>query len=187
MSDIRDKKKDDFKKDYFVPNFGADPDIADTASNLAQAEKTSKHDFNVGTHWKDDRGNYAMVQTDSDMNLKSDPICSSAGCTQYKHKTKDRGYKIDYFVPHFGEDGDIMATKNSAGIAEKQFNHYNWPAEPADPPKRNYFVPNFGEDPEITATKKNIAAAEKDQGHTFGAGIDGAGSFSFVQTDADLK
>jgi hypothetical protein len=81
MSDIRDKKKDDFKMDYFVPSFGADPDIANTAGNLAQAEKSAKHDFNVGVNWKDDKGNYAMVQTDADMNLKSDPICSSAGCT----------------------------------------------------------------------------------------------------------
>jgi hypothetical protein len=81
----------------------------------------------------------------------------------------------------------MLATRNSAGIAEKAYNHYVWPADPVDPPKRNYFVPNFGEDPDITATKSNIAAAETAQSHTFGAGIDGKGSFDFVQTDSDLK
>ena len=90
-------------------------------------------------------------------------------------------------MPNFGEDGDIMATKNSAGIAEKQYNHYNWPSDDPDPPKRNYFVPHFGEDPDITATKNNIASSEKAQGHVIGASGDGKGRFELVQTDADIK
>ena len=81
----------------------------------------------------------------------------------------------------------MLASRNSAGIAEKQYNHFNWPADAADPPKRNYFVPHFGEDPEITATKANLAASEKSQGHVFSAGIDGAGSFSFVQTESNMN
>ena len=53
-----------------------------------------------------------------------------------------------------------MASKNSAGIAEKQYNHYKWPAEPADPPKRDYFVPNWGIDSDINDSVKNLKDAE---------------------------
>jgi hypothetical protein len=53
----------------------------------------------------------SLVQTDADIEsagmTSSDPICSSAGCTQYKHKKKERGYKINYPVPNFGADKDI--------------------------------------------------------------------------------
>jgi len=54
----------------------------------------------------------------------------------------------------------------SAGIAEKQYNHYNWPADEPDPPKRDYFVPNWGIDTDINDSVKNLADAEKSQGHS---------------------
>ena len=43
----------------------------------------------------------AFVSTETNaikLSEKSDPICSSAGCGQYKHPKKDRGYDIDYAV-----------------------------------------------------------------------------------------
>ena len=45
--------------------------------------------------------------------LGSDPICSSAGCTQYNHPNLDGKSKIprDYFVPNFGTDYDISASQ----------------------------------------------------------------------------
>jgi hypothetical protein len=49
---------------------------------------------------------------------KSDPICSSAGCTQYRHKKKGLGYKINYPVPNFGADKDIIDSKASLDLAE---------------------------------------------------------------------
>jgi hypothetical protein len=60
----------------------------------------------------------------------------------------------------------MINTKVSAGIAEKQYNHYNWPADDPDPPKRNYFVPNWGIDTDINDSVKNLADAEKSQGHS---------------------
>ena len=53
--------------------------------------------------------------------IQSDPICSSAGCTQYNHPKMDPSKKIkrDYFVPNFGRDSDILGTINSAEVAEK--------------------------------------------------------------------
>ena len=40
----------------------------------------------------------------------SDPICSSAGCTQYKFPKKKEDYPKDYPVPNFGVDEDVITT-----------------------------------------------------------------------------
>jgi len=37
----------------------------------------------------------------SNLQLDSDPICSSAGCTQYK-APEFKTHPMDYFVPNFG-------------------------------------------------------------------------------------
>lgn len=70
----------------------------------------------MGHHWA------LAVQLDSemgsDLQLESDPICSSAGCTQYKHKKKELGYKINYPVPNFGRDNDIVDNFDSIKLAE---------------------------------------------------------------------
>jgi len=79
-----------------------DEDILTSHKNVADAEKNLDHVWNI-----------EAVQ------LGSDPICSSAGCTQYKHKAKPLGYPIDYFVPNFGQDHDIQHNFNSLDIAEK--------------------------------------------------------------------
>ena len=63
------------------------------------------------------------VQNQVDLHTESDPICSSAGCTQYKHKKKDRGYDINYFVPNFGRDTDMINTDHSLAISEDALSH----------------------------------------------------------------
>merc|ERR1719230_278963 len=100
--------------DYnFAPKL--DGDIITTNKNLADTEKNLNH------HWA------LAVQLDSDMKvdseLESDPICSSAGCTQYKHKKKGLGYKIDYPVPNFGRDHLINQNHDSLDWAEKHLGH----------------------------------------------------------------
>jgi len=52
------------------------------------------------------------------MNTASDPICSSAGCGQYKHKTPPLGYDINYPVANFGADTDMTDSKASLALAE---------------------------------------------------------------------
>ena len=84
----------------------------------------------------------------------------------------------------------MINSRNSASIAEKQYNHYNWPADDPSPPKRNYFVPHFGEDPDISSTKANLASTEKAMGHTFALDqgyVDGQGSYGLTQIDSDIK
>jgi len=41
--------KDDWKKDYYVPNFGADPEVAGVMDSIATAEKQEKHHLVMGT------------------------------------------------------------------------------------------------------------------------------------------
>lgn len=71
---------------------------------MAAAEKITGHEWN-------------LVQ------LESDPICSSAGCTQYKHKSTPLGYDLDYFVPNFGLDKDMIDTSRSIVNAELTHQH----------------------------------------------------------------
>jgi len=69
-----------------------DKDVISTNKHISEAE---------------DRLGMTMVQ------LRDDPICSSAGCTQYDHPKKKEAYKMNYFVPNFGVDQDIIdATEN---------------------------------------------------------------------------
>jgi len=91
-----DKKHHNVAKDTLY-NFDPiiDADIRTTQKNLKDAESTLNH------HWV-----IEDLQTTADINAdaSSDPICSSAGCTQYQFgkKTRGLGYDIDYGVPHFG-------------------------------------------------------------------------------------
>lgn len=126
---------DPWPKDYPVANWGADHDIDATAKHTASAEAklgawNPKQDEDgnwvvpkVDAEFKlnakghkfipninDEKEELAGVKSDVRLGSKSDPICSSAGCTQYEHPKKDRGYKVDYFVPQFGADHDIVTT-----------------------------------------------------------------------------
>merc|ERR1712046_185221 len=56
--------------------------------------------------------------------VESDPICSSAGCSQYKQKKTPLGYDLDYFVPNFGPDPDMVGTMNSIKIGETMHNKH---------------------------------------------------------------
>ena len=59
----------------------------------------------------------------SRLRLRSDPICSSAGCTQYEHPAPPKGHPMDYFVPNFGRDPDMEGTEDSIDIAQKMIGH----------------------------------------------------------------
>ena len=56
--------------------------------------------------------------------MKSDPICSSAGCDQYLHP-EDSSYKWpkNYHVPDFGMDRDIYDTLSTVPVAEGLVRH----------------------------------------------------------------
>jgi len=56
--------------------------------------------------WKTD------VELEDDIALiQSDPICNSSGCSQYLHPAKKDAHPINYGVPDFGVDRDMMNTR----------------------------------------------------------------------------
>ena len=57
--------------------------------------------------------------------MNSDPITSSLGkITQYTHpEGKDKKFKMNYAVPNFGVDHEIVENANSLAISEKALNH----------------------------------------------------------------
>ena len=61
---------------------------------------------------------------DSLVQLQSDPICSSAGCTQYKQPEGPKLHPMDYFVPNFGMDKhDVVWTAENEKIASALVGH----------------------------------------------------------------
>ena len=54
---------------------------------------------------------------------KSDPICSSAGCTQYLHPEGAAGHPMDYPVADFGVDHHIKESQASEKAAESTLDH----------------------------------------------------------------
>ena len=57
------------------------------------------------------------------MQVQSDPICSSAGCDQYKHPAPAAEPPRDYPVPDFGADPDIAGTIENERVSSKIVGH----------------------------------------------------------------
>jgi len=110
------------KTDYdYSPKL--DRDMHDAATNLDLVEGKLGHKYEPWT----------FVQTQTD--IESDPICSSAGCNQYKHPKKDPGYDKDYPVVNLGVDRDIIDDHENLPIAEKIVGHH-WVWDDSDRPKK---------------------------------------------------
>ena len=155
---------DDPPRNYFVPHFGTDEDIKSSLKNLNDQEAKHRKWNLPPDEW------FAQIdnrpEEHEQLQLESDPICSSAGCVQYLHKVKGLGYKINYPVPNFGADTDIIDSKASLDLAEKMQQHQ------LDLPNKKWRKPKFVkypyEDPldeDAIDTMKNLADAEKELGH----------------------
>merc|ERR1711934_551794 len=112
-----------------------------------------------------------LVAVASGIKIRSDPICNSAGCTQYKHPdSKEAKYDMNYFVPHFGMDRDIQGSLENLHVAEGIVKHH-WVgidkkkyANPARKVDYN-FDPKL--DGDIVDSQKNLADTEKRLEHTY--------------------
>jgi len=144
-------------------------------ANIAETEKmygkfVPVKDFNglwrVG---KEDQ--QIALQLDSNIKLDSDPICSSAGCGQYKHPdSKTATWPMDYGVPNFGMDRDIMGSLDNLGVAEgivkhkwKGIDKEKW-SNPAKKVMYN-FAPKL--DGDIIDAHKHLADTEATLKHTY--------------------
>ena len=55
--------------------------------------------------------------------MESDPICASSGCDQYKQPEGPPQHPMDYFVPNFGMDKDVLATQADEKVASALVGH----------------------------------------------------------------
>jgi len=152
-----------------------DGDIVDSRQNLKDTEVKLSHKFVLDS---DD------VQLDAKLNTESDPICNSAGCTQYLHKHKKLPYPIDYPVPNFGVDRDIVDNHDDLKVAEGIVGHH-WNFEfikpPVNPAKKTVYdgAPPLDED--IIDSRKNLKDTEVKLSHKFTLDTDD------VQLASDIK
>ena len=91
-----------------------DSNIVDSLSNLNKTETVKSHKLNLDVA--------ADVQLEEQS--LSDPICSSAGCVQFKHPKKKDPYPINYPVPNFGVDRDIIDNQDDLKVAEGIVGHH---------------------------------------------------------------
>lgn len=97
-----------------------DEDVVSTADHLTKAQDKIGHNWVIEDVQLPDEDPVSLfVQTA----VESDPICSSAGCNQYMHKKAPLGYPINYPVPNFGVDADVVATARSIEIGEEAHAH----------------------------------------------------------------
>ena len=107
---------------------------------------------------------HANVQTkpQSIVQVRSDPICDSSGCNQYKHPENKEPDPVLYdFDPRY--EGEILHNQQSLDAAEKIQNH-EWvykKAAPGDPPTTYDFDPDLDED--IKDVQEFTAKAEAEQ------------------------
>ena len=138
-----------------------DADIADSLKNMKSA---------VDTHgtWDLPKDDW-FVQTEE----KSDPICSSAGCGQYKHPKKDRGYDIEYPVANWGDyDQDIVAYNENLPIAEKIVgHHWNFILEkpPLNPAKKTLYDYSPKLEGDMIDSKASLSLSEDMLSHPYAA------------------
>jgi len=103
-------------KNYGVPNFGIDADIVDSLKNLKDEEK-------LHGKWNLAADDYFQVQLGAEINRE--PLLTWA-------PTAPKSHPMNYFVPHFGEDGDITSSKADEALAAATLGHTWTPTKDKD-------------------------------------------------------
>ena len=96
----------------------------------------------------------------------------------------DHAASVNYFVPNFGEDRDMLATKKHIQDSEKKLKHKWNPKKNAKSPPTDYFVPNFGLDRDILAADASINSTEKKLKHKWTPKQDADGQYVVPQAYA---
>lgn len=149
-----------------VHDWGMDHEIKTSLKNLADTEKR------LGVRFTPE-----FVQTfvdlsiedaeridDSLVQLQSDPICHSAGCTQYKAPGKN-SHPMDYFVPNFGMDSDIIDSMGNMDKAESALGR-EIPV-PKKEAKKALAQVDLGVDADIQRVQRSLKEAEQETGLTW--------------------
>jgi len=151
--------------DDVVAKFGYDEDIIDSVGNEMIVSKAMGVPFNVPKYSKPD---YAQLESETG----SDPVCHSAGCTQYTWMDslrKKAGPPPVIYKTGQALEGDIISTWDNLDVAEKLKNH-EWKfnqeiydlKDKADAPVKYDDAPL---DDDIINTQGHLSAAEKKLGN----------------------
>ena len=114
-----------------------------------------------------DNRSYSYESDSANVQLESDPICSSAGCTQYEFPAPPKGHPVDYPVVNLGRDTDMLTTENSLAQAEKirkhhwDFHFYDTPINPA---KKTLYDFNTPLADDIVHSQNSLSQAEEQLG-----------------------
>ena len=159
-------------------DYGVDQDILDAQKSIASIEKihgawNPVQDENgywiVPEAFNNKSYNYKAVQlesseeseSDEDVQLDREPLLT------WKPKARKNAYPMDYKVPNFGQDPDIIATQKSLATAEKRLKR-KWKVDPnfkkAKGHPVDYKVPNFGQDQDIKDTLSIVKKMEQKYG-----------------------
>merc|ERR1712166_1162160 len=122
--------------------------------------------------------------------LQSDPICSSAGCTQYKQPEGPEPHPMDYFVPNFGMDRDIKWSEEDEKVASALVGHAwafktpeSWEKWRNRAKDTDYnFAPALSDDMVISANSQKIAEDQKSPAYKWDLAED---EKALVQTQDD--
>ena len=109
--------------DYFVPNFGVDHEIIATQRHEKSASKTlgawnPKQDKDGKWIVPTEDASFKLVQTDSQINMEREPLLTWKA-------TEPASHPVDYFVPNFGVDHEIVATQNHEKLVSKALGAWN--------------------------------------------------------------
>ena len=108
-----------------------------------------------------------LIQLSEDPDCTTSQIGGRCSLSHYEDEGK-APYKVDYFVPNWGQDEDVKSALSFAQQAETEMGVTWTPVFKKDapaPPKRDYFVPNFGVDNEIVANANSLAISEAALNH----------------------
>jgi len=124
---------------------------------------------NGGNGTKNGTGNSPKNES-SLLQTSSDPICNSAGCSQYRwpKAPANATHPMNYFVPNFGnhDKNEVLTTWNSLDIAQRQLRHvWNFNMDekkPGPKPILYNYAPVLDDD--MISTKNHMDTAEKKYG-----------------------
>ena len=127
-----EKKAEEKKEDEKKAEEKKDDDKKEEEKEKKEDDKQEDEKKEQEEKKEEEKKDDAKVQLDSE----SDPICHSAGCSQYLFPKPDakKLYPMDYFVPQFGVDPDVISTFNSLDVAQEQRDHI-WHYVPETKPK----------------------------------------------------
>ena len=149
---------DNHPMNYKVPNFGVDQDIIDTQRHLKDALKLAGKKSWNGYGW--DKLN---------VQLEREPLLSY-GKVETAQPHPGIKYPINYPVPDFGVDTDILDSQQNLHNVEINLGHdlnlkaggsLNTGTDNFDNHPMNYKVPNFGVDQDIIDTQRHLKDALK--------------------------